>query len=337
MKKFVLFLAVAISFSCLWNTQGMAGTCPAERPLLNGGTWKNENCPEFKVPTFSSLFLLNDPHWAKISFEGVCDPNSCADEDTKVLCQGLMEFDKTLADLKQNLVERYKYDYYHRRYIYEYNLAKGLIEFCEKKGENCSELRELADKLNEVTAKTLQLERDISKYNSEIVEINQIIDEKNSRVATYNNLCKVESDILKSPVNYSDFGNGLSSPTFRKIRCPSDLLKQCEKILESIIQQRLREVEPVEGEMEDNQRNNLHLVFGNIKKEKEGHAAIFEFEKFYTPEKEKQLLAEYEKTLAEKCVGCDYPEPLDVQSNSCDLCPNREYVDGKCVLKKDKK
>ena len=84
-------------------------------------------------------------------------------------------------------------------------------------------------------------------------------------------------------------------------------------------------------------RNNLHLVFGNIKKEKEGHAAIFEFEKFYTPEKEKQLLAEYEKTLAEKCVGCDYPEPLDVQRDSCDLCPNREYVDGKCVLKKDKK
>ena len=339
MKKWVLFLMVLMSFSCLGNIQGMAAVCPAERPLLDGGVWKNENCPKFEIPAFSGLFLLNAPHWAELSFDGVCNPDHCVDEDTKVLCQGLVEFNKTLVDLKQELEENYRYDYYHRRYNYEYYLVKSMRELCEKKSENCSKLRELADKLNEIGGKILQLEREIPEYNSEIVEVNQIIGEKNGKVATYHNHCQIEADILKdqSPIDSGFWGYEEPFIIPRKKQSPSDLLNQCEKKLEYVIQERSREIEDIERQMDDYQRENLRRVFRNIKEEKANYATIFEFEKFYTSEKEKQLLKEYEKALSEKCVGCDYPKALSVQKESCDLCSNREYVDGKCILKRSKK
>ena len=32
---------------------------------------------------------------------------------------------------------------------------------------------------------------------------------------------------------------------------------------------------------------------------------------------------------------CDASEPITTTKENCDLCPNREYVDGKCILKKE--
>ena len=58
-----------------------------------------------------------------------------------------------------------------------------------------------------------------------------------------------------------------------------------------------------------------------------------QFLDYYTPEKTEQLIKDYEKAIAEQCVGCDYPEPLAVSEYDCQKCPERIFVDDKCVLR----
>ena len=45
---------------------------------------------------------------------------------------------------------------------------------------------------------------------------------------------------------------------------------------------------------------------------------------------------DYVEVLSKKCVGCDYPESLNVAEYVCEECPNRKYEDGKCILKENK-
>ena len=121
-------------------------------------------------------------------------------------------------------------------------------------------------------------------------------------------------------------------PLPAKIGCPSDLLHSYVEILENRLDFRTTWVNRFERDYIRTQGRNMELLLEYMKREKDA----LEFEKFYTPEKEKQLSEEYEKALAEKCVSCDTPDPLDnIPKEDCNQCPNREYVDGKCVLKKE--
>ena len=207
----------------------------------------------------------------------------------------------------------------------------------------------------------VQLESYVHKYNSHRDEINQIIKEKNHRyskieenMSQYNWQCALESQKVLprfwTPVLES---NAIKITDEDELSNPALLITYLGT-LERVIAKRKEQIEKVKnnikwaniatlenGKVVDNwdhilDVSDIGILSKNIKKEKENqnNSTIFEFEKFYTPDKEKQLSVEYEKALAEKCVGCDYPDPINVQKEGCDFCPNREYVDGKCVLKK---
>ena len=77
------------------------------------------------------------------------------------------------------------------------------------------------------------------------------------------------------------------------------------------------------------------LLGGIIGAERERKNAEIEkqFLDYYTPEKTEQLIKDYEKAIAEQCLGCDYPEPLSVSKYDCQKCPERIFVDDKCVLR----
>ena len=348
MKKWALFLMI-LSFSCLSHIQGMAAMCPAERPLLIGGPWKNENCPEFQIISFYKLLSSHSPDWDEIPLDLCRHPVHCGkgeSEEYKIVCQELEKLNKTMTDLrlKRDKSEITKYEYDHTRYIYEYNLMTEMIRTC-KADENgdeelCLKLEELKNTLNDIDGKILQIERNIEDENLEIVEINQVIQEKGDKykkIAQYNHLCEVKPD---AQYHYGEILSGRwdDSIVIHVLDQVCDmrfLLQQYVEGLEYIIKPRLDGLELLEGEEKDRQYRNLHTCFDNLKLEKTNDATLLEFEKFYTPEKEKQLLHEYEKVLSERCVSCDYPEPLDIQKENCNLCPNRDYVDGKCVLKKE--
>ena len=351
MKKWTLFLMVTISFSCLGSIQGKAGVCPSERPLLNGGTWKNENCPNLKnIHDMYELPLYNFPNWeeipAPVSFPDMTERdkdlyqkilNIYKEKPKTTSKKGKTSLDDATRDLDSLRKENWK------RRDWETSIVDTLRLACTQNKEEetiCNKLDDIKERLRRASIEIEILEGEIQWDNSSIKNINQIFKEKNNSLRekkeTINGTldrCRVSSKSEKIPFHTHEpiiVHNGYYG--FK-----GGLLRSYVDILDRIIKSRSAEIKEVRNEYQHQQSDSLYNLARNMKIEKENNAIVSEFEKFYTPEREKQLLAEYEKALAEKCVGCDYLEPLDVQKESCDLCLNREYVDGKCVLKKDKK
>ena len=69
----------------------------------------------------------------------------------------------------------------------------------------------------------------------------------------------------------------------------------------------------------------------NAERERKNAEIEKQFLDYYTPEKTEQLIKDYEKAIAEQCLGCDYPEPLAVSEYDCQKCPEGIFVDDKCV------
>ena len=173
--------------------------------------------------------------------------------------------------------------------------------------------------------------RNIDAAVSPIEHINQAIKEKNDFfkmkkeiIDKYNDLCKIERKQNLYNVMVAD------EPFW--VNKGSNLFENHVGYIEQVIEYR----EKIDEHNAKRQTGNLVTLASNMRREKENNATIAEFEKFYTPDKEKQLLKEYEKAVSQRCVGCDYPEPLKISKIHCEECSNREYVDGKCILKKDK-
>lgn len=273
MKKKVL--SAVLLLSVLWNTQGIGGECPKERPFLIR-EWENENCPEFNVYKLAELKLLELPEWQEIP-----DYQYNPDKDDKKLLPKLKQIRTELFDLK---------------------------------------------------LKKESLEMEVLQDNDRIEEINQMIKEKNNLfkdkikiIKEYNEKCEIRHPFV--------IGNGLALGGGRVFYTPNTSnLQQYIETVKLAIKSNLDEIAEKEKHNLFLRRTNLDYTFWNMKQEKENLVTIPEFEKFYTPEKEKQLLAEYEKALNKVCVGCDYS---DLNEYQCGKCPNREYVKGKCVLKKE--
>ena len=284
MKKKILLPLILLSFSCLWNTQGIAGGCPKERPFLIR-EWENENCPRF-TPTplwpLNSLGLYAVPRLQEIP-DYSYDPN----RDAPHLLSKLKKIKKKISNMEKEME---------------------------------------------------QLQSEIYERNSKIIEVNRIIDEKNDffkkkqkLLNKYEDICRIASYYKYPP----HIPTSVDSRGEKSIDIDTTSLQGYLKSVEQAIANNLKKVESVEENNSNGEGWNLKYLLDNVLWEKANDIAISEFEKFYTPEKEKQLLKEYEKAQNEVCVGCDYPEPLRLNEDDCKECANREYVDGKCVLKKE--
>ena len=208
---------------------------------------------------------------------------------------------------------------------YQYNPDKDDKKLLPK-------LKQIRTELFDLKLKKESLEMEVLQDNDRIEEINQMIKEKNSLfkdkikiIKEYNEKCEISPPFV--------IGNGLALGRGRVFYTPNTSnLQQYIETVKLAIKPNLDEIAEKEKHNLFLRRANLDYTFWNMKREKENLVTIPEFEKFYTPEKEKQLLAEYEKALNEVCVGCDYS---DLNEYQCGKCPNREYVDEKCVLKKE--
>lgn len=185
----------------------------------------------------------------------------------------------------------------------------------------------------------LQENSEVERKNRSISIKNKFIYENNSLYDIYRRMVKIEGlyttcstvyrDGIKADWRYLDAGLLISLYPNPTTPLQKEINNYLETVNEVISNNFYRQ--------EDNKKireENLKTEKENAEIEKENAKIEKQFREYYTPEKTKQLIKDYEKVLSEKCVGCDYSQPLNISEYECKECPNREYVNGKCVLKK---
>lgn len=215
--------------------------------------------------------------------------------------------------------------------IPEYSSKFG--ECPDEKSIRCQRVK----KVDSYRKKILQEKKIIEVENQKIAEKNKIIQKKNDLISQYRDIYKTYSDKIEKygcPLEYIDplyETNQIGiqhSYTFEAtdeekwLDLAESLIQMYEKMLEEnrMIRERNLKVE----------KENAQIEQKNVEIEKQ-------FQAYYSPEKMLQLFNDYEKAISEKCVGCDYSKPLDLGDGDCKKCPNREFVNGKCVLKQNDK
>lgn len=293
-KKSVLSFMFLLSLSCLWNTQGKAFDDIVE--VKTNSIQENEH----KGPCPKERPILI----------GWWENKNCPEFNVYPLTElSLLK----LPDWQE--IPKYLY-----------NTATDGHEFLPK-------LKEVREKISNLESRKEWMIEQIQKENSRIKEANEIIQDKNNllqekikTVKQYNDRCKLGLDIIW----------GIKDESSSRVFLIPDTsnIQAYLKTAEQAIADNLKEMERVEEKNLSLERTNYHSLLYNMISEKENNLTIPEFEKFYTPEKEKQLLAEYEKAVSEHCVGCDYP---DLNEYQCAKCPNRKFVGGECILTKEGK
>ena len=232
----------------------------------------------------------------------------------------------------------------------ELNSLKDLLEIpdfpqeeaCFKtKDPACKKLEEVKQyqqKIKEEQQKLLQENEEIRQKNNLILMRDEIAYKRDQLYEVYRNMVKIDrcrNDMWGNLLFVKD--KVITGEKTFSYPNPSNPLQEA-------INSYLEEVNEIISKNLHRQELNKEIRQENLKAEKENfqiEQKNFEIEKqfreYYTPEKTQQLIKEYKKVLAERCVGCDYPKPLSIFEDSCKECPNRAYVDGKCVLKNDSK
>lgn len=329
MKKKMLFLAILLFVSCFLNAQAMAA-CPKDRPLLMGKHWTNENCRDFNIRLLSELRFLEDPY--SINFP-IALPSwhvGCDERDNENLCKKLKAIQE-LKDKAQQKTAHEKPRPTSEDVMLDVSVIDALLSECRGEEEaSCQKLEEIRRKVLELQLEIGGFPRSyINNANTTIEKINEAVKEKNDFfkikkeiIDKYNAQCKIEYKQNWDPLPEFE------GPSWH--RSGSNLFQQQLGFVEQGMEYR----EKIDKHNAVRQTTNLGTLYTNMMLEKENNEAIVEFEKFYTPEKEKQLLKEYEKVVSKRCVGCEYPEPLNVPQRDCQQCANREFVNGECVLKR---
>ena len=214
-------------------------------------------------------------------------------------------------------------------------------EECEKAQDPvCQKLDEVKRYQEEFKKWHLSNEKDKINQKNKIILVknklihdkNSVVDSKNKLYAGYNTIISVRE--FNEPCGDVDFvlgAEGVLSPLI-DIDPKTALQKAVKDYLErawSVIDQNSRII----NQNEFVYKKNQEIEKINAEIERENAEIEKQFLDYYTPEKTEQLIKDYEKAIAEQCLGCDYPEPLSVSKYDCQKCPERIFVDDKCILR----
>lgn len=244
--------------------------------------------------------------------------------------------------------------YFDPPYLRNLDSLKGLSEAWPQEipdfpfEEECQKTKEpLCERLDAIKAYQKEIKdwhlsgekEKIRQENEKIHRKNKIIELRRGIINQENRLYDEYRSIIRVEKIYEGCNDGVIEDLHggRIYRFPD---MNSKTALQKAIEKYWREAESIYTEYNDFIAGNKQIQKDNLETEKqnaERERKNAEFEKqfldYYTPEKTEQLIKDYEKAIAEQCVGCDYPEPLAVSEYDCQKCPERIFVDDKCVLR----
>lgn len=218
---------------------------------------------------------------------------------------------------------------------FEEECQKTKEPLCEKLDETKAYQKEIKDWLLSGEKEKIRQENEKIHMKNKIIELRRgIIDQENRLYGEYSSIIKVEK---KYEEGCDDFIRGVEEPhtvvgSFFDLNPKTALQKAIEKYwveTKSIY----AAYNDFIAKNKQIQKDNLETEKRNAERERKNAEIEKQFLDYYTPEKTEQLIKDYEKAIAEQCLGCDYPEPLAVSKYDCQKCPERIFVDDKCVLR----
>ncbi|MBE6446488.1 MAG: hypothetical protein E7021_03705 [Alphaproteobacteria bacterium] len=245
--------------------------------------------------------------------------------------------------------------YFDPPYLSNLNSLKGLSEEWPREipdfpfEEECQKTKEpLCERLDEIKVYQKEIKdwylsggkEKIRQENKKIRMKNKIIKLRQGIIDQENRLYGEYSSIIKVEKKYEGCGDDFIRDVEGKYTVAFLFDANPKTALQKAIEKYWLEANNIYAEyerfMDDNKRiqeENLKTEKQNAERERKNAEIEKQFLDYYTPEKTEQLIKDYEKAIAEQCLGCDYPEPLSVSKYDCQKCPERIFVDDKCILR----